>query len=175
VATVEVFVDDAVRGRLPGRCVVTGEPTQHFVREDVPIGSGLGALWLLVFLGPIGWLILLLVALTRRRPILTVRLPMSEAPFGKLQSTRRALLIGGSMLVGGAAGVLVSAMLDLGTTAFAVLGLVALVGLVVSVVARVSLAFQEVGVSLDASRRWVTLKYVSTEFADAVRAQEVPR
>ena len=170
MATVEVFVDDAVRGRLPTRCVITGEPTTFFVREEVPIGNGLGVLWLLILLGPIGWLALTLAALTRRADILTVRLPITEAPFQHLRSTRRTLRAGVALIAVCAAGMVAALIADLGRPLLVTLVAIGLVGVALSVVARVALAFQEIDVSLDASRRWVTLRHVSVEFADAVRA-----
>jgi len=62
MAAVSVFVDEAVRGRLPMVCAKTGEPTETVIRMSRPIGSGVaGMAWLLVFLGPPGWVALFLV------------------------------------------------------------------------------------------------------------------
>jgi hypothetical protein len=78
MASVSVFVDDAVLGRLPNVCAKTGTPADVRQRIDQARG-GLGAAWLLLLLGPIGWVVFLVVALTSRPEILTVRLPMSTA------------------------------------------------------------------------------------------------
>jgi len=169
MAVAEVFVDDAVRGDLPLVCVVTGQPTDFVVRDKVPIDPGLGAWWLLVLLGPIGWVVLVLVALTRRPPMLTVRLPMSDETFDRLESAKRGIRVGVLLFGAGVVGGLAAVTVDLPRSLLLVAGIVALVGVGLAVAGRVALAFRQVGVSLDASRRWVTLRRVSPEFAHAVR------
>ena len=171
MAVAEVFVDDAVRGDLPLVCVVTGERTDFVVREEVAVDHGLGAWWLLVFLGPIGWAVLVLVALTRRPPMLTVRLPMSDETFERLESAKRGLRIGFLLFGAGVVGSLAVIAVDLPRSALLLLtAAVAVAGVGLAVAARIALAFRQVGVSLDASGRWVTLRRVAPEFADAVRA-----
>ncbi len=76
MATVSVFVDEAVRGRLPMVCAKTGQPADLLVRTTQSVGGLPGAAWLLVFLGPPGWGILLLLALFGSgQESLTARIP----------------------------------------------------------------------------------------------------
>lgn len=68
MADVTVFVDTAVLGRLPPICVKEGSPTADrlTVQSHVSGGTGLGVAWLLVLLGPLGWLGLIVI-----RPLAT--------------------------------------------------------------------------------------------------------
>ena len=75
MATVSVFVDDAVRGRLPHICVETGLPADGKLVVEQSRG-GIGFAWLLIFLGPIGWIALVVVAVLARRETLAVRAPV---------------------------------------------------------------------------------------------------
>jgi hypothetical protein len=88
MAAVEVWVDDAVRGNLPGVCVKTGCPADGLVRVEHEHGS-LGLAWLLVFLGPIGWIVLLALLATNCRELFTVRLPYSNASWERERALRR--------------------------------------------------------------------------------------
>ena len=64
MAAVTVFVDDAIRGDLPLVCAKTGEPTDLMIRMRQPVGGGLpAAAWLLLLLGPMGIIILVVLAL----------------------------------------------------------------------------------------------------------------
>jgi hypothetical protein len=73
---------------LPFVCAVTGEPAAWYVR--MPIRKSLNpAYLLLVFLGPIGWLILLAVL---ARPESTyVEVPISEKVYDDMRERRRRL------------------------------------------------------------------------------------
>lgn len=81
MAAVTVFVDDAIRGDLPDVCVKTGRRADITVTRRHPVGGGgLGAAWLLVLLGPPGFVVLLLLALLAPGgEQLTVQLPYTQA------------------------------------------------------------------------------------------------
>ena len=54
MAAVSVFVDDAIRGDLPLVCAKTGAPADLLARIRKPVGGGMGGLWLLALIGPMG-------------------------------------------------------------------------------------------------------------------------
>ena len=94
MADVEVFVDDAVRGRLPNVCVKTGRPADGKLRVEKAFGGARG-LWPLLVLGPIGVAILVYVAIFgMRREELTLRLPYSETVVDREIGVRRTRLAG---------------------------------------------------------------------------------
>jgi hypothetical protein len=163
MASVEVFVDDAVRGRFPPVCAKTGAPAVG-VQRIVQTYGGVGAAWLLVFLGPVGWLLLVLVALFHRGELLTVRVPMSRAASEAERDVKRARLVATAVALGAFA----SAFIDLQPLPRPVWVAVAVVATVVALVAHVVLFVRQVGVELDASRRWVTLRGVHPDFVAAV-------
>lgn len=169
MATVSVFVDEAVRGRLPMVCAKTGQPADLLVRTDQPVGGLPGMAWLLVFLGPPGWgLLLLLALLGSGRESLTVRIPRTHASFEWEHQMRRYTWVAGLM---GVALLLMASvfasrqppLLSLALGAAFLLGALALHGIVY---------FNAITVSLDGSRRWVTLSGVHPDFARAVERQE---
>jgi hypothetical protein len=167
MASVEVFVDDAVRGRLPRVCAKTGVATTGHFRVEQSRG-GVGFSWLLVFLGPIGWIVFLVIALTSPREVFTVRLPYAESAVHRELGLARARLI--ALLVAG--GLAIVAVL--GVPPLPRLGwlVAALVALLVAVALTIRLTWIQVDVRLDASRRWVTLTGVHPAFARAVRARD---
>src|SRR5687767_10420348 len=93
MASVTVFVDDAVRGELPRMCARDGVPTRDALSRHEEIGSrsGLGVAWLLLLAGPLGWLGLLVIALSKsgRGEHLHVELPMSDGAYQRLRQARR--------------------------------------------------------------------------------------
>src|SRR3954447_16017408 len=107
MAAAEVWVDDAVRGNLPGVCVKTGAPADGLVRIEEEHGS-LGLAWLLVFLGPIGWIVLIALLATNRRELFTVRLPYSNAAWQRERRLGRqrsiGLVVTGALVVAALAG-----------------------------------------------------------------------
>jgi len=164
MATVEVFVDDAVRGPLPRVCAKTGGPSAGKLRIEQATG-GLGFGWLLIFLGPFGWIALALwVAFSSRSGVLTVRLPYSEAAVDHEWHLRRIRFRAAALALLGF-GV---ALAIRGEPATAVLSIVAGGSLLVALVAHVRLTTVRVGVRLDASQRWVTLTRVHPGFVRAV-------
>ncbi|HJV08304.1 MAG TPA: hypothetical protein VJ653_01425, partial [Acidimicrobiales bacterium] len=77
-----VFVDDAIRGDLPQVCVKTGEPADLVIRMQQPVGGMPALAWLLVLLGPPGWVALFVIGLlTTGREYITVRVPQTEAVY----------------------------------------------------------------------------------------------
>lgn len=171
MAAVSVFVDDAVRGRLPLVCVKTGEPTDLVVRVRQEIRRSLGIAWLLVFLGPPGWVALVLVTMMgSNSEYLTVRLPQTRAAFDREKQLQR------SRLAAFAAGVLIIAAYGLARPVlFPTLWLfVAGALLVAGVVLHLKVWRETVGITLDASRRWVTLTGVHPDFVRAVDRQDAP-
>jgi len=180
---VTVFVDDAVRGTLPGICVKDGVATadQLVVRDPLGDRAGLGVLWLLLLAGPLGWLGLLVVAWSRggRGEVLTVQVPMSEPAYQRIQAIRRrrrnALLVIAASLV--VALIVLASSGSAGDASegkmVALLAAATLVGGVVTLlITDGRLRQAQIGVDLDASRRWVTLYRVHPEFVRACAAQE---
>ena len=169
MAAVSVFVDDAIRGRLPLVCATTGQPADLVVRMRQPVGGGMpGAAWLLVFLGPVGIVALVVVALVCRAPeYLTVRVPQTEAAYQRERLLGR--LRSGACVLGVAT--LAYGIVRPGL--FPVMWLVLGVGfLLAGMGLHAMVYFRTVGVGLDASRRWVTLTGVHPEFVRAVERQD---
>jgi hypothetical protein len=170
-----VFVDDAVRGRLPGVCAKTGVTTADHLVQTVPVGGneGLGIAWLLILAGPIGWFALFVYALARRVETLTVRLPYSDAAYHELAGARRRrrdAAWAGALFLLGALLVFAPALLD-ARAAAAALAVIGAGLLVVAIAGTWRIRQAGVGVELDGSRRWVTLTRVSDAFAAAATAQ----
>jgi hypothetical protein len=171
-ASTVVFVDDAVRGTLPGVCAKTGRPASRFLTIHQDLTGGLGAAWVLVFFGPLGWLILALVAATRRRSNLTVRIPYADDELeAYVRAARRTMhvAVGTGVVLAAIIAAHFALVLGSSTTVGLLMATVVIGGIAVlvsGVVARRML----VGVGLDASGRWVTLSRVHPAFAAACRA-----
>jgi hypothetical protein len=166
-----VFVDDAVLGHFPAVCAKTGEHTDGLYRIDGQVRSpGRAALLLLIFLGPIGWIILLFAMIASGPERVHTRIPYSSAAVGRerfITRSRTWSLVATLVFVvlavsGGIAAFEIPAVwTTLAVVAF--LGFVALQGW---------LEFTRVHVSIDGSRRWITLSGVHPKFAEAVRATQ---
>ena len=169
MAAVSVFVDDAIRGDLPLVCAKTGEPTDLIVRMRQPVGGGLPPVaWLLLLLGPLGIVGLLVLALAwPGAEYLTVRVPETEASFQRerqLERWRLAAL---------GAGVFLPFLGILGVGMFPLLWLAAGVAFFVAAGALTWMLWrQSITVSIDVTRRWVTLTNVHRGFVEAVQRQE---
>jgi hypothetical protein len=110
MASVTVFVDDAVCGRFPPVCAKTGRPRDGSlsVSHDVRGARSVSTAWMLLLLlfPPVGWLILLVVAIAnpRQSEWLTVE-PWSTDAMARVraaQARRRNLWLGAAVaLVGG--------------------------------------------------------------------------
>jgi len=168
-----VFVDDGVLGNLPEVCVVDGIPTTDKLtfRQQVGGNAGLGVAWLLILAGPLGWLGIAAIALFRRGPdYLTVTVPYSEDVQRRRVRAERARL--NAMVVMVVALVLAfvafvqqSSGYDLLALGLAAIGIGALVRVVMCATRVHHLS---VRLTLDASRRWLTLGGVNAAFALAV-------
>jgi hypothetical protein len=166
VASTRVFVDDAVNGDLPKLCARAGVPTDSVLRIDKPVG-GLGAVWVLLLLGPFGALaILALLLLGTGRERLTVRLPYSREAEEQDRPWHTARFVAGGVAVAA----LLAAIGHNWLLRNASLS-VAIAAGVVALVSHSVLYFRRVDVELDGSRRWVTLSGVHPDFADAVDKQ----
>jgi hypothetical protein len=166
MASVTVFVDEAVQGRFPGICASSGALADRKLRFEQRIGGSSPALLLLVFLGPVGWLLLLL--LSQRGERLEILLPVSNEVterWRRLKLYRRI-----------AVGTLALAMLNLLLNGPSLTSLVLFNASWVWVLTcQARVVFGGIGIHLDASRRWVTLKGVHKSFAASVRAQQTNR
>lgn len=175
MAHVTVFVDDAVLGRLPPVCVKDGVPTTDRLTfaQDVSGPSGLGVAWLLVLAGPLGWIGLFVISAIRSGGggMLTVTVPFSELAYQRGSRAKRArrqaeLVFAGAVIAG-----LLALLLRTTDGRLLALGLALVAGgaLAKVIVESVRLSRLAVRVSLDASRRWVTLSGVHPNFAETVQ------
>jgi len=175
MAKVTVFVDDAVLGRLPDFCAKDGVPaTDRFrIVEEIGRSNRLGVLWLLLFAGPLGWIVLLVLAGRDQGERLAVELPYSDAAYERFVSARRLRNRAGAIGAIGGIGLLV-------LTVWAGLGLGGLIltlgvvgsAIVAAMVGEYRMGRTSVDVGLDASRRWVTLRGVHPVFAAACEDQK---
>ena len=165
MSSVTVFVDDAVQGHLPYVCAKTGEPADGLQRVEQGQGPGPGV-FLLLFLGPIGWIVL--IALSGRTSFLTVRLPVSDAALSFDRGLRRVRMI--ALLVALGAGVS-AVFVRAEPMLMPPLAVVAGVAVVVAIIYAIRVSLNTVGIELDASGRWVTLRRVHPNFARAVAAR----
>ena len=124
-------------------------------------------MWLLFLLGPIGVLALMIVAvLGQTQERLTVRLPYTQAAWDHERRIRRSWI---AMIFGGAAALII-ALVAAGPLRLVWLtaGLAFVLG---GFLVWSFSYFEDVGVYLDASRRWVTLSRVHPAFARAAEAR----
>ena len=166
MAAVSVFVDDAVLGHLPQVCTRTGRPADLVVVSTRPVG-GLGtAWWLLLLLGPPGFLALLVISLVGQEQ-LTVRIPYTRAAW---EEDRRLRNRSWATIAMGFGALLIAVLLrSLFPLMWALVGVVLLfTGLTMWAVS----SSRQIGISLDGSRRWVTLSRVHPEFVRAVEDRE---
>jgi hypothetical protein len=169
MAAAVIFVDDAIRGDLPLVCAKTGAPADLKVRMRQAVGGGIpGWVWFLFF-GPLGLGALLLAALfSPGSEYLTVRIPETEASFARERHMERCRLValgaGAFVLVYGALrpGMFPLTWLVLGAACFLAAGALTWM-----------LWRQSIGVSIDVTRRWVTLTNVHPAFAEAVELRRL--
>ena len=127
--------------------------------------------WLLLLAGPLGWIGLFIIAATRQNnELLTVTLPFSEAAHVRLRQAERAR----SQAMWVAMGAFVAAFVALlfRTTDSRLLAL-ALAVVVTAALVKMIMEANAVNnamvrLSLDASRRWVTLSRVHPDFEAAI-------
>ena len=168
MASVTVFVDDAVRGDWPPICVRSGAPAEWTATVRVPVNRPSEAVWLLVLLGPVGWLILaILLGGGLNHEVLTVQLPYSGALEVKFRERR------GRRNVAIVAAVVLTALGLIGTSAgYAILLVPGVIAIVVAVFRHSQMVLDDVAIELDGSRRWVTISGVADEFARAVESRD---
>jgi len=172
MASVTVFVDDAVLGALPRICVIDGVDTddQLTLTQSLGTRTGLGVAWLLVLAGPLGWIGLLVIAALRRGDeYLTVTLPFSEDAYLRRRRAQRSRACALGATAATLFGAFVAAVQHTSgyhvvEVALAVAGCVALWRVLVE---DLRLRRASVRLSLDASRRWLTLAGVHDAFAAA--------
>jgi hypothetical protein len=165
MAAVTVFVDRAVQGDLPPVCVRTGEPATTTVTMTKAVG-GLGWAWVLVVLGPLGWLALAIASMTGAgQETLEVTLPFTRTAWERYRSRSRTTLVAWGVLLAAT----IAAVIGVGPEWISVPILIG--ALAVALIGQIALTFQEIGIRLDASRRWVTLQGVHDRFADAIAAE----
>jgi len=166
-----VFVDDAVLGHLPGVCAKTGERADGVFRIDGQVRSpGRVALLLFLFLGPIGWLILLFAWIVSGPERVHTRIPYSAAAVARERYIARcrtgALLATIGFVVLALSGGFYAAEVP------SLWAILAATAFVLFVALQVWLEVTRVHVEIDGSRRWITLSNVHPAFAEAVRATQ---
>lgn len=168
MAAVSVFVDDAILGRLPLVCAKTGEPADLVIRMQRPVGRGLSWAAVLFLLGPLGIVaFVVLMIMAPGQEYLTVRVPQTTAAYQREKQLERL------RLTAVAAAVLVPVAGLLSLRMFALMWLLAGIGFLAAGVAfHFMLGRQAIGISLDGSRRWVTLTNVHPAFARAADFKE---
>jgi hypothetical protein len=175
MAQVTVFVDDAVLGRLPPVCVKDGVRTTDRLTfaQDVSGPTGLGVAWLLVLAGPLGWIGLFVISAIRSGDgsMLTVTVPFSETAYRRGTQAKRARLQAALVCAGTAIAGLLALLLKSTDGRLLALGLAVVAGgaLIKVIMQSVRLSRLAVRLSLDASRRWVTLSGVHPNFVESIQ------
>jgi hypothetical protein len=170
VADVTVFVDNAVLGHLPPICVKEGVPTSDRLTfsQDVGGRTGLGVIWLLVLAGPLGWLGLFVLSAVRSgNERLTVTVPYSEVAYKRMTRARGARFQAALILAGASLAAFLSLLLGTTDSRLLALGLGVLAcgALIRTMLVSITLHRMNVRLFLDASRRWVTMSGVHSNFA----------
>jgi hypothetical protein len=162
VAKVTVGADQAVLGQFPPVCVRTGHRADGRVVIESRVGGPSAWAGLLVLTGPIGWIILFGLVLAVRGEAFSVRVPFSRAAWNAIM---RATVLGRVLVGVGVLGAVTVAL-----TSPSMIGGVLAVGAIVVGVVTVCVAKSMLPrVSLDATRRWITLGGVDPAFRAAVR------
>lgn len=171
MAGVQVFVDDFVLGDLPMVCAKTGAPADGKAPASTSVGGVPGWAFLLIFLGPLGWIALALVAFTGPgSETVAGWIPMTEEAFERIIRARRMLRTAVGLAVLGLVLVLMGGS-SLGL--WSIPPLVLTVGAALATVAAaVASDRSRVSITLDGSRRWVTLGRVHPAFEAAVEADQ---
>ncbi len=173
MASVTVFVDDAVLGRLPPVCVKDGIWTDDRLTftQDVGGRTGLGVAWLLVLAGPLGWIGLFIIAATRQNTeLLTVTLPYGEAAHLRLSQAQRTRSQTTVLMLGALVAAFVALLFRTTDSRLLALALAIVVvgALIKAIIETRTVNKAMVRLSLDASRRWVTLSGVHPDFEAAI-------
>jgi hypothetical protein len=162
IETARIRLDDALIGRLPPVCCMTGARADGYASLVVP--KPLGVAWLLLLAGPLGVLVLIAIY-PRIRTRYVVKLPLSAAAFERrLTLMRRRLWCGWLGVVGIAGGL---ALRWFGEIA-AVLFVAGVVGVVAAVIAHLRLPWTMPSARADTTGRFVVLQGVHPRLAAAV-------
>ena len=164
MASVTVFVDDAVLGRFPPVCAYTGGETRRLARVDAHVGGPPGLVWLLLLGGPPGLVLLLVLLVCWRSERLSVKVPYSDGALERDRRRRRVRWVSAGVALSAAAIAVTGGVIVQNVW----LG-IALVAAVMTFITHALLYFDGIDVDLDASRRWVTIRGVHERFAAAVR------
>jgi hypothetical protein len=160
-----VRVDDALIGRLPGVCCMTGAPADGFAPIVVP--KRLGIAWLLLLAGPIGVVVLASIW-PRVRVRYLVRLPMSAPAFERMHLLQVRRLwcswLGG---LGVVATLGLFWMPELAILVFAA----SAVSIIVAVRAHVLLPWTHPSAIVETGGRWIILRGVDPAFVRALGAR----
>ena len=165
MSSVTVFVDDVVQGHLPYVCAKTGVPADGIERIEKSMGGSWFS-WILILFGPIGWIALIALSAIGNKT-LTVRIPMSHAAINHERALRRVRLAAALATIVAVASAFAIDQQP-GRGAFVVASFAAFA---VTIVFHFRVQFALVDVDLDASGRWVTLRGVHRDFADAVNVR----
>jgi hypothetical protein len=173
MSAVTVFVDDAVQGHLPMVGVTDGAPADGMHRIHQSIGGTSGWAFLLLFLGPIGWIALVLVLVfggSARQ--LVVRLPYTRDGLDAERRRFRVAVVAGLVMVASMVGWFATFVgptprSNVRETLMLLCGAVAIGAVVTTVVLAIRYSLARPGIELDASGRWVTLRHVSPAFVAA--------
>lgn len=185
---VRVFVDDAVQGRFPRVCARTGRPSDGWLSIDAVVGrsrsmSTTAIVLLILFGGPLGWIVVLLFSPGQPTDRLRVELPWTLDTQTEVVALRQRRRLAWIASVAGAAAAFALVLTTAGGAGWTMSSRAVLVTLVVGAIGAAAVALatewqigrRAVGVELDASRRWVTLTNVHPNFARAVRAGQQRR
>jgi hypothetical protein len=163
--TVQLPLQDALRGALPPVCCMSGARADGLARLAVP--KRIGVAWLLLLGGPVG-LLVLLALWPKIRVRYEIRIPMSDPVFERMHLVRTRRLWCGWL---GAMGVVASfALWWMPVLALAVLSS-SLVSLTVAVRSHLVLPWTHPSAIADGRGRTVTLRGVHPAFAAAIAAR----
>jgi hypothetical protein len=159
VSTARVRLDDALIGRLPPICCMTGERAGGYA--PLVVSRPLGVAWLLLLAGPVG-LLVLAALFPKIRTRYVVKIPLADAVFARRMVLLRRRLWCGWLGVWGAVGGL--AIRTLGPIA-AVVFAAGVAGIVVAVSAHLRLPWTVPSARADGE--FVVLQGVNPHFAAA--------
>ena len=160
--TARVRLDDALIGRFPPVCCMTGARADGNVAMIVP--KPLGVAWLLLLAGPVGVLVLAAVY-SRIRTRYVIKLPLSRAAFDRRLTLMRQRLWCGWLGVLGIAGGI--ALRWFGSIAAVMVG-VGIVGVIIAVIAHLRLPWTMPSATANSRGTVVILHGVHPRFATAV-------
>lgn len=164
---VVVGVNDALAGRLPRVCCMTGERAAGFASVIVP--KRLGLAWLLLLAGPVGVAVLIAIW-PRVRVRYVAKLPMSEAAFDRMHALRVQRLWCGWL---GAIGLPIGFALRVLPGVGVAILLLSVVAIGVALRAHVRLPWTMPTAVADVRGRTITLQGVHPRFVAAVRSRRL--